>query len=204
LVPALDTNESRAGQGSAGSEPLTEPTRNPVEVRQVCQRLWKIVEDGNSLWPPSSGHTFVMTARFCSGMTLRATCRTPQSMPSNSRPTASQARKSASGSMVKEGRGRRRSRWWIPELPEARRILSTWWRNSSMSRRLSRAGIGSSCRRYSRRRFRLCRQQNLRGTAVTVGSNPDHLISVAERRELPFAGEYVYHSSGLRFRLLSH
>jgi len=43
------------------------------------------------------GHTFVMTARFYSAMTLGATCRTLQSMPSDSPPEASQARKREEG-----------------------------------------------------------------------------------------------------------
>jgi len=41
-------------------------------------------------------HTFLMTDWFCSGMTLRATCRTPQSIPTDSQPAASQARRSTS------------------------------------------------------------------------------------------------------------
>jgi hypothetical protein len=44
----------------------------------------------------SAGHTFLVTARFCSGRTFGATPWMLQSMPSNSRLAASQARKSES------------------------------------------------------------------------------------------------------------
>ena len=52
-----------------------------------------------------AGRTFLVTARFCSGRTFGAMPRMLQSMPSNSRPAASQARKSGSGSRVVERRG---------------------------------------------------------------------------------------------------
>ena len=58
-----------------------------------------------TLSPSSAGHTFLVTAWFFSAMTPGVTWSRLQSMPSNSRPAASQARKSASVSRVVEARG---------------------------------------------------------------------------------------------------
>ena len=102
MVAALGeeiTRNCSAGQVT----PRTARSQSARRVRRSVPRARGTLP--HALLLSSAGHTFLMTAWFCCGTTLRETRRTPQSMPSNSRPAASQATKSASISRVTEARG---------------------------------------------------------------------------------------------------